>query len=108
MTLSLSEVLEQIGERAASASRILSQATTAKKNEALLAIARRIEEEAPAILAPFIARTWIGVALSAVAVSFAVAAITNGHARGLGLRALLGAQEAHDERASDVVAGCCN
>jgi glutamate-5-semialdehyde dehydrogenase len=51
MTLSLSEVLEQIGERAASASRILSQATTAEKNEALLAIARRIEQEAPTILA---------------------------------------------------------
>jgi glutamate-5-semialdehyde dehydrogenase len=51
MTLSLSEVLEQIGERAASASRILSQATTAEKNEALLAIAHRIEQEAPTILA---------------------------------------------------------
>lgn len=51
MTLSLSEVLEQIGERAASASRILSQATTADKNEALLAIARRIEQEASTILA---------------------------------------------------------
>jgi glutamate-5-semialdehyde dehydrogenase len=51
MTLSLSEVLEQIGERAASASRILSQATTAEKNEALLAIARRIEQYTPAILA---------------------------------------------------------
>ena len=51
MTLSLSEVLEQIGERAASAGRILSQATTNQKNEALLAIARRIEQEAPAILA---------------------------------------------------------
>jgi glutamate-5-semialdehyde dehydrogenase len=51
MTLSLSEVLEQIGERAASASRILSQATTTHKNEALLAIGRRIEQEAPAILA---------------------------------------------------------
>jgi glutamate-5-semialdehyde dehydrogenase len=51
MTLSLSEVLEQMGERAASASRILSQATTAEKNEALLAIARRIEQETPTILA---------------------------------------------------------
>jgi glutamate-5-semialdehyde dehydrogenase len=51
MTLSLSEVLEQIGERAASASRILSQATTIQKNEALLAIARRVEQEAPTILA---------------------------------------------------------
>ena len=44
-------MLEQIGERAASASRILSQATTAEKNEALLAIARRIEQETPTILA---------------------------------------------------------
>jgi glutamate-5-semialdehyde dehydrogenase len=51
MTLSLSEVLEQIGDRAASASRILSQAPTAEKNEALLAIARRIEQETPKILA---------------------------------------------------------
>jgi glutamate-5-semialdehyde dehydrogenase len=51
MTLSLSEVLEQIGERAASASRILSQATTVEKNEALLAIARRIELQTPTILA---------------------------------------------------------
>ncbi len=51
MTLSLSEVLEQIGQRAAAASRILAQATTAKKNEALLAIARRIEQETPTILA---------------------------------------------------------
>jgi glutamate-5-semialdehyde dehydrogenase len=51
MTLSLSEVLEQIGERAAAASRILAQATTAEKNAALLAIARRIEQGTPAILA---------------------------------------------------------
>jgi len=51
MTLSLSEVLEQIGQRAASASRILAQATTAEKNEALLAIARRIEQETETILA---------------------------------------------------------
>jgi glutamate-5-semialdehyde dehydrogenase len=50
MTLSLSEVLEQIGQRAASASRILAQATTAEKNEALLAIARRIEQETETIL----------------------------------------------------------
>jgi glutamate-5-semialdehyde dehydrogenase len=50
MTLSLSEVLEQIGQRAAGASRILAQATTAVKNEALLAIARRIEQEAQTIL----------------------------------------------------------
>jgi glutamate-5-semialdehyde dehydrogenase len=50
MTLSLSEVLEQIGERAAAASRILAQATTTQKNEALLAIARRIDQETQAIL----------------------------------------------------------
>jgi glutamate-5-semialdehyde dehydrogenase len=50
MTLSLSEVLEQIGQRAAAASRILAQATTAEKNEALLAIARRIEQETETIL----------------------------------------------------------
>jgi glutamate-5-semialdehyde dehydrogenase len=50
MTLSLSEVLEQIGQRAASASRILAHATTAEKNEALLAIARRIEQETETIL----------------------------------------------------------
>jgi glutamate-5-semialdehyde dehydrogenase len=50
MTLSLSEVLEQIGQRAAAASRILAQATTAEKNEALLAIARRIEQAGETIL----------------------------------------------------------
>jgi glutamate-5-semialdehyde dehydrogenase len=50
MTLSLSEVLEQIGQRAAVASRILSQTTTAEKNKALLAIARRIEQETETIL----------------------------------------------------------
>jgi glutamate-5-semialdehyde dehydrogenase len=51
MTLSLSDTLEQIGQRAASASRVLAQATTAEKNEALLAIARRIERETQTILA---------------------------------------------------------
>jgi glutamate-5-semialdehyde dehydrogenase len=51
MTLRLSDVLEQIGRQAAAASRALAQATTAQKNEALLAIARRIEEGTPAILA---------------------------------------------------------
>ena len=51
MTLNLSEALEQIGQRAQSASRILAQATTRTKNEALLAIARRIDEETDAILA---------------------------------------------------------
>ena len=51
MTLSLSEVLEQIGQRAAAASRILSHTTTAEKNKALLAIARRIEQETETILA---------------------------------------------------------
>jgi len=51
MTLNLSQALEQIGQRAQSASRILAQATTETKNEALLAIARRIDEETEAILA---------------------------------------------------------
>jgi glutamate-5-semialdehyde dehydrogenase len=50
MTLSLSEMLEQIGQRAAAASRILSQTTTAEKNKALLAIAHRIEQETETIL----------------------------------------------------------
>jgi glutamate-5-semialdehyde dehydrogenase len=50
MTLSLSEVVERIGERAVSASRIVAQATTAEKNEALLAIAGRIEQETQKIL----------------------------------------------------------
>lgn len=51
MTLRISEMLEQIGQRAASASRILAQATTTKKNEALLAIAQRIEQGTQTILA---------------------------------------------------------
>jgi glutamate-5-semialdehyde dehydrogenase len=51
MTSNLSEVLEQIGQRAQSASRILAQAPTATKNDALLAIAHRITEETEAILA---------------------------------------------------------
>jgi glutamate-5-semialdehyde dehydrogenase len=50
MTLSLSEVVERIGQRAVSARRILAQATTAQKNEALLAIARQIEQRSPKIL----------------------------------------------------------
>jgi glutamate-5-semialdehyde dehydrogenase len=50
MTLSLSEVVERIGRQAVSASRILAQATTAQKNEALLAIAHRIEQESQKIL----------------------------------------------------------
>ncbi|HEY2123699.1 MAG TPA: glutamate-5-semialdehyde dehydrogenase [Chthoniobacterales bacterium] len=49
--LSLPDVLEQIGRQAAAASRVLAQATTAQKNEALLAIAGRIEQEASSILA---------------------------------------------------------
>src|ERR1700730_16269636 len=51
MTLSLSELLEQIGQQAASSSRILARATTAEKNAALLAIAYRIEQSATTILA---------------------------------------------------------
>jgi glutamate-5-semialdehyde dehydrogenase len=50
MTLSLLEVVERIGQQAVSASRILAQATTAQKNEALLAIAHRIEQESQKIL----------------------------------------------------------
>jgi glutamate-5-semialdehyde dehydrogenase len=49
--MSLPDVLEQIGRQAAAASRVLAQATTAQKNEALLAIAGRIEQEASSILA---------------------------------------------------------
>jgi glutamate-5-semialdehyde dehydrogenase len=51
MTSSLSQALEQIGQRAQSASQVLAQATTKTKNEALLAIAHRIDEETEAILA---------------------------------------------------------
>jgi glutamate-5-semialdehyde dehydrogenase len=51
MTLTLLELLEQIGQQAASSSRILAQATTAEKNAALLAIAYRIEQSAQTILA---------------------------------------------------------
>jgi glutamate-5-semialdehyde dehydrogenase len=51
MTQRLTDVLEEIGRQAAGASRGLAQATTAQKNEALLAIARRIQQETPAILA---------------------------------------------------------
>ena len=51
MTLNLLQTLEQIGQRAQSASLILAQATSKTKNEALLAIARRIDEETGAILA---------------------------------------------------------
>lgn len=45
MTSNLAKILEQIGQRAQSASQILAQATTETKNEALLAIARRINEQ---------------------------------------------------------------
>ena len=51
MTSNLAKILEQIGQRAQSASQILAQATTETKNEALLAIARRINEQTEAILA---------------------------------------------------------
>ncbi|MBV8330088.1 MAG: gamma-glutamyl-phosphate reductase, partial [Verrucomicrobia bacterium] len=51
MTQRLTDVLEQIGRQAAAASRALAQATTAQKNEALLAIARRIQQPTSAILA---------------------------------------------------------
>jgi glutamate-5-semialdehyde dehydrogenase len=49
--MNLSQTLEQIGQRAQSASQILAQATTKTKNEALLAIAGRIAKETEAILA---------------------------------------------------------
>jgi glutamate-5-semialdehyde dehydrogenase len=49
--MNLSQTLEQIGQRAQSASQILAQATTKTKNEALLAIADRIAKETEAILA---------------------------------------------------------
>jgi glutamate-5-semialdehyde dehydrogenase len=51
MTQRLTDLLEQIGRHAAVASRELAQATTAQKNEALLAIARRIQQETSTILA---------------------------------------------------------
>jgi glutamate-5-semialdehyde dehydrogenase len=49
--MNLSQTLEQIGQRAQSASQMLAQATTKTKNEALLAIAGRIAKETEAILA---------------------------------------------------------
>jgi glutamate-5-semialdehyde dehydrogenase len=49
--MNLSQTLEQIGQRAQSASQLLAQATTKTKNEALLAIAGRIAKETEAILA---------------------------------------------------------
>jgi glutamate-5-semialdehyde dehydrogenase len=49
--MNLSQTLEQIGQRAQSASQMLAQATTKTKNEALLAIADRIAKETEAILA---------------------------------------------------------
>ena len=51
MTQRLTDVLEQIGRQAVAASRELAQATTAQKNEALLAITRRIQQQTSAILA---------------------------------------------------------
>jgi glutamate-5-semialdehyde dehydrogenase len=50
MTTSLARTIEQIGERARSASRSLAQATAAEKNCALEAIANRIEQSAGRIL----------------------------------------------------------
>jgi glutamate-5-semialdehyde dehydrogenase len=50
MTTSLARTIEQIGERARSAARALAQATTAKKNFALEAIANRIEQSTDRIL----------------------------------------------------------
>jgi glutamate-5-semialdehyde dehydrogenase len=50
MTTSLARIIEEIGERAQSASRSLAQATTAEKNLALEAIANRIEQSMDWIL----------------------------------------------------------
>jgi glutamate-5-semialdehyde dehydrogenase len=50
MTTSLAHTIEQIGERARSAGRVLAQATAAQKNFALEAIANRIEQSSDWIL----------------------------------------------------------
>jgi glutamate-5-semialdehyde dehydrogenase len=50
MTTELSVIVENIGRQAHDASRALAQASTAQKNEALLAIADQIEREADSIL----------------------------------------------------------
>lgn len=45
------ETLETLGKRAKAASRLLAGAGTKRKNAALLAVARALEEQSPAILA---------------------------------------------------------
>lgn len=44
------ETLETLGKRAKAASRLLAGAGTKRKNAALLAVARALEEQSPAIL----------------------------------------------------------
>ncbi len=51
MNVDLAKIIERLGQNARRASRTLSLATTEQKNEALLAIARCLEQSAPAILA---------------------------------------------------------
>ena len=67
-------------------------------------------EEAAALYNGLAGATPIPVAVEPGACYLAVAAVTNGHARGLGLRAAIGAQESRDERTGDddgaVVAFC--
>ena len=48
---SIMETLETLGKRAKAASRLLAGAGTKRKNAALLAVARALEEQSPAILA---------------------------------------------------------
>ncbi|MGO9708838.1 MAG: hypothetical protein ACLQBL_08245 [Polyangiaceae bacterium] len=62
-------------------------------------------EEAVALYGGLAGATAVPVPLEPGACYLAVAAVTNGHARGLGLRATVGAQEARDERTSDDDAG---
>jgi hypothetical protein len=58
-------------------------------------------EEPVALYGGIAGSTPIPIALEPGACYVAVAAITNGHARGLGLRVAVGAREGRDERASD-------
>jgi hypothetical protein len=62
-------------------------------------------EDAVALYEGLSGSTPLPLAIEPGACYLVVAAITNGHARGLGLRATLGAQESRDERTSDDDAG---
>jgi hypothetical protein len=62
-------------------------------------------EEAVALYGGLAGSTAVPVAVEPGACYLAVAAVTNGHARGLGLRASVGARQAHDERTGDDDAG---